>query len=137
MAKMNGRDLRIKKDTTVLALVNSKNIKIGNTLVDTTNDDDAGFQSFLSKPGIRSLNMDVSGFADSIFAAVLRTIAMSGTDYQDSYTIEWLDASGTVVCKSVGTFNLGDYEEKGESGGSVEFTAKLSSSGSFTYVAGP
>jgi predicted secreted protein len=137
MAKMNGRDLRIKKDSTILALVNSKSIKIGNTPVDTTNDDDSGFQSMLAKAGTKSLNADVAGFADSVFAAALRTIAMTGTDLQDTYTIEWLDSAGVVTCKSVGLFNLGDYEEKGESAGAVEFTAKLMSSGSFTYVAGP
>lgn len=137
MAKMNGRDLRIKKDSTVLATVNAKTIKIGNTPVDTTNDDDAGFQSFLSKAGVKSLNADVSGFADSAFASTLRTIAMTGTDLQDTYTIEWLDSAGVVTCKCTGSFNLGDYEEKGETAGSVEFSAKLSSSGAFTYSAGP
>lgn len=133
MARQNGRDLRIKKDSTVLAVVNTKTVKINNTPVDVTGDTDAGFITMLSRPGTKSIACDVSGFSTD---ETLRDAAVTGTDLLDTYTIEYLDAATgqTAVYAITGQFFLSDFSETGASDGGLEFTASLQSSGAFSKV---
>jgi predicted secreted protein len=131
MARQNGRDLRIKRNGTVIAVVNTKTINVNNTPVDVTGDDDAGFITVLERPGTKQISADVSGFTNS---DALRDVAILGTGLLEEHTIEWLstDGLGTVVYSVTGDFYMGTFSETGASDGGLEFSATLTSSGAWT-----
>ena len=85
MARQNGRDLRIKRGATVIAVVNTKTVNIANTPVDVTGDDDAGFVTYLDRAGTKQISLDVSGFTDD---DTLRDVAVLGTGLLAEHTIE-------------------------------------------------
>lgn len=133
MARQNGRDLRIKRGSTVIAVVNTKTININNNPVDVTGDDDAGFVTLLERPGTKQMTCDVSGFTDD---DTIRDVAVTGTGLLEEHTVEWLsaDGQGTVVYAVTGDFYLATFSETGASDGGLEFTANLQSSGEWTKV---
>lgn len=133
MARQNGRDLRIKRGATVVAVVNTKTININNNPVDVTGDDDDGFVTLLDRPGTKQMTCDVSGFTDD---STIRDVAVTGTGLLAEHTIEWLssDGLGTVVYAVTGDFYLATFSETGASDGGLEFTANLQSSGEWTKV---
>lgn len=130
MARQNGRDLRIKRGATVIAVVNTKTVNIANTPVDVTGDDDAGFVTYLDRAGTKQISLDVSGFTDD---DTLRDVAVLGTGLLAEHTIEWLSADGlgTVVYSVTGDFFMDSFAETGASDGAIEFTATLKSSGQY------
>lgn len=136
MARQNGRDLRIKRGTTIIAVVNTKTININNNPVDVTGDDDEGFVTLLGRPGTKQITCDVSGFTDD---DELRDVAITGTGLLAEHTIEWLDAAGTgtPIYAVSGDFYLAAFSETGASDGGIEFSASLQSSGEWTKVAIP
>lgn len=131
MARTNGRDLRIKRGATTIAVVNTKTININNNPVDVTGDSDEGFVTLLGRPGTRQITCDVSGFTDD---DVLRDSAVTGSSLLAEHTIEWLsaDGTGTVVYSITGDFYLATFSETGASDGGLEFSASLQSSGAWT-----
>lgn len=133
MARQNGRDLRIKRGATVVAVVNTKTININNNPVDVTGDDDDGFVTLLERPGTKQITCDVSGFTDD---STIRDVAVTGTGLLAEHTIEWLssDGLGTVVYAVTGDFYLATFSETGASDGGLEFSASLQSSGEWTKV---
>lgn len=133
MARQNGRDLRIKRGATVVAVVNTKTINISNNPVDVTGDDDDGFVTLLDRAGTKQMTADVSGFTDD---STIRDVAVTGTGLLAEHTIEWLSADGlgTVVYAVVGDFYLATFSETGASDGGLEFSASLQSGGEWTKV---
>lgn len=133
MARQNGRDLRIKRGATVVAVVNTKTININNNPVDVTGDDDDGFVTLLDRPGTKQMTADVSGFTDD---DTIRDVAVTGTGLLAEHTVEWLssDGLGTVVYAVTGDFYLATFSETGASDGGLEFSASLQSSGEWTKV---
>lgn len=130
MARQNGRDLRIKRGATIIAVLNTKTVNIANTPVDVTGDDDAGFVTYLSRAGTKQISLDCSGFTDS---DDLRDAAVTGVGLLAEHTIEWLssDGLGTVVYAVVGDFYMDSFAETGASDGALEFTCTLKSSGEY------
>lgn len=133
MSRQNGRDLRIKRGATVIAVLNTKTFKVDNTPVDVTGDDDAGFVTVLERPGTRQISMDCSGFTTD---STLRGVAIAGTALLAAHTIEWLstDGLGTVVYAVEGDFFMSSYQETGGSDGALEFSCSLASSGAYEVV---
>lgn len=133
MAAQNGRDLRIKWDGEVVAIVNTKTININNTPVDVTGDQNNGFITLLERPGTKQITCDVSGYTES---DRLRDAAVTGEGLNRPAIIEWLsaDGSGDVVYAVEGNFYLATFTETGASDGGLEFTANLQSSGEFNKV---
>lgn len=131
MARQNGRDLRIKRGSTVIAVVNTKTITVNNTPVDVTGDDDAGFITLLERPGTKQIVCEVSGVTSD---DTLRDAAVTGEALLSSHIIEYLaaDGSGDVVYSITGNFFMNPFSETGASGGALEFSATLSSSGAWS-----
>lgn len=129
MARKNGRDLRIKRGSTVIAVANTKTVTINNTPVDVTGDDDAGFVTLLSKPGTKQITVAISGFTDD---TTLRDAAVQGTALLTAHTVEFLGSSGTADYTITGDFFMDSFSETGASDGALEFTANLLSSGAFS-----
>ena len=130
MSRTNGRNLQIKRGNAVIAVVNTKTINFDNTPVDVTGNSDAGFVTYLSKPGTRQMSCDVSGVTND---DTLRDVAVTGSGLLAAHTIEWLSDLGAVIYSISGDFYLSSFSETGASDGAIEFTASLQSSGKFSW----
>ena len=127
MPASSGRELVLKRGTTVVAGVRTKAMAITRAGIDVTSDDDVGFRTMLGEPGQLELNVSVSGVTKD---DVLRADAVNGVTLQ-AYTLEFEDGS-TVT----GNFFLATYTETGTYNEAVTFEAEIQSSGAFTFTAG-
>lgn len=127
MPASSGRELVLKRGTTVVAGVRTKAMAITRAGIDVTSDDDAGFRTMLGEPGQLELNISVSGVTKD---DVLRADAVNGVTLQ-AYTLEFEDGS-TVT----GNFFLATYTETGTYNEAVTFEAEIQSSGTFVFTAG-
>jgi len=129
MTGYNGRDLLIQlgSPAVTIAAVQAKEITRAREAVDTTNDDDDGWRSVLAEPGVRNIDINITGVANT-------------TNYEDLLE-RWNDDTGlqdaTIVhpdgSTESGSFFMSNLAHGGESGGFVTFTADLISSGEITY----
>jgi len=130
MAAAKGIDLKIKKGAVVLAGVQSKKISYMGEVIDTTGDDDNGYQSSLPKCGTRGLNFSVEGLQkDEVFRDLWLT-----SDNHMMADISIVYPDGGVV---TGSFNMASYEESGEHNDAIKFSAEFQSSGAWVYVPSP
>jgi len=132
MAGHSSRDFTIDWDSTTIADVQSKAFTKSAEPIDVTTDDDSGWRTLLSTPGVRSVEVTISGIADD--ETVLADIfAASDLDQTLSATLPTaLTTAGTIS----GTFFISSFEYNGSaSDGSEEFSATFMSSGEVTYTA--
>jgi len=123
MAEVAGRLFTIKDSDAVLIAegISSKGFEATNEGIDITSDDSAGWITFMSTPGQKSVSMSVDGvFTNS----TLKTKAMSGTDIMLS-DVAVYDGAGTLT----GGFIITNYSNAAEKDGAVMFSATLQSSG--------
>jgi len=132
MAGYNARKLVIDWDSTTLAGVQSKSFSINNEMVDVTTDDDAGWRTLLADPGLRSVEVTVSGItSDEVLLADVMAASISATTLDVTLPTS-LSSAGTLS----GEFYISNFEENaGSSDGAVEFSASFMSSGEITYTA--
>lgn len=129
MAGTTGRSLQIDWASTTLVGVRSKGYTITNDYVDVTTDDDSGWRTLLANPGLRSVEVTVSGISsDQILIAEM----MEATVDSETLTVQLPTTTGTLA----GSFLCSSFEQTGEHDGAVEFTATFMSSGTVTYTAG-
>lgn len=129
MAGTNGRNLTIDWASTTLVGVRSKGYTITNDYVDVTTDDDGGWRTLLANPGLRSVEVTVSGISsDQILIAEM----MEATVDSETLTVQLPTTTGTLS----GSFLCSSFEQTGEHDGAVEFTATFMSAGTVTYTAG-
>jgi len=122
-----GRELLIKKDAVVIcAGISSKSITINNEPVDITNDDDDGWRAYLTKAGVRSLDLSFSGVTKD---DTLKTLCTGETILLEDITVEFPDGSTFE-----GDFIFASLGESGESGTAITFDATLNSSGIITFT---
>lgn len=134
MSGFNGRLLTIDFETTTLVGIRTRGFTINAEPVDVTNDDDSGWRTLLAEPGLRSMEVPVTGISSD---EVLIAAIMEGTTYALSAVLINL-ASGVGEATPgtlAGDFFLSSLEQTGEHDGAVEFTATLMSSGAITYTA--
>src|SRR5688572_4376468 len=137
MAAQNGRDLKILRNGTVIAGVNTKSMTVDLQPVDITNDDDEGFATFLSRPGRRSMSLEVSGVVKD---TSLREIAFGGGvggSVASPFGMQWMDAATgntSVVYEIEGSFIMSNYTENGDTEDAIRFSATFQSSGVFSEV---
>jgi len=128
MAGANGRSLTIDWDSVTLVGVRTKSYTITNDYVDVTTDDDAGWRTLLANPGLRSVEVTVSGISsDQILIAEMMEANVSG----EPLTVQLPTTTGTLS----GTFLVSSFEQSGEHDGAVEFSATFMSNGVVTYAA--
>lgn len=129
MAGANGRALTIDWDSTTLVGVRTRGYTVTNDYVDVTTDDDAGWRTLLSDPGLRSMEVTVGGISsDQVLIAEMFNASITG----ETLTVQLPTTTGTLG----GTFLLSSFEQTGEHDGAVEFSATFMSSGEVTYTAG-
>ena len=128
MAGHNGRELTIDWDAVTLVGVRSKTVARNNEMVDVTTDDDNGWRTLLPTPGVKAVDVSVSGItSDAVLIAEF---------YNASVTGETLETNPPASFGSeTGTFLLSSIETTGEHDGALEFSATLQSTGAVTYTA--
>lgn len=131
MAGFNGRELKLDWDTTTLVGVRSRTVSLSNELVDVTTDDDAGWRTLLEDPGVRSVEVSVSGITSD---EVLIAAGYNSTVTKTAVSVT-LPTSLTSAGSLAGDFLISSFEMSGEHDGSVEFSATFMSTGEITYTA--
>lgn len=126
MAAAKGRELLIKKGSTVLAGVRTKGVSINGEPIDITSDDDDGYRTLLSDAGTYSVDLSVEGITKD---DTLRTVILAGGSLMlTDITIDY--PNGKTLS---GNFFLNSLEETGTYNEAVTFSGSLQSSGTFTY----
>lgn len=106
-----------------VAGVKTKSVSLSAEGIETTNDDDAGYRTYLNATAaVKTLDVEVQGVAkDNILSAW-----HAAGDHRVA-TLEYPD--GRVI---TGTFRCASYSEDAATDGAVEFSATLNSTGSFS-----
>lgn len=131
MAGHNGREFTFDWDSTTLVGVRSRGMTVTNDYVDVTTDDDAGWRTLLADPGVRSLEVTISGItSDEVLLAAIMASTVSAETLQGD-----LPSSLAVPGSVSGSFLVSSFEQSGDHDGGVEFTATFMSTGEVTYTA--
>lgn len=131
MAGFNGRTLTFDWNATTLVGVRSRGVTMNNEMVDVTTDDDSGWRTLLATPGVKSIEVTISGItSDEVLLAEFFNASTSGEILKAD-----LPSSLAVPGNYSGTYHLSSFEHNGEHDGAVEFSATFMSSGAVTYTA--
>lgn len=131
MAGFNGRQLVIDYDSTTLAGVRTRGLSVSNDYVDVTNDDDSGWRTLLANPGVRSLEVTVSGItSDEVMLAAIMAANISAEAVSAELPTS-LATPGTVA----GNYLVSSLEISGEHDGATEYSVTFMSTGAITYTA--
>lgn len=107
----------------------TKTITINNEPIDTTSDDDDGWQTFLDNdPAQRGIEMSVEGITKD--AALINLAVTGGSALISEYELE-LEGLGTFT----GDFHIGSLELGAPYNDAVTFSCTIRSSGEPTWVA--
>jgi TP901-1 family phage major tail protein len=113
-----------------IAALRTKTMTLGNEVIDVTSDDDAGFRALLDDPGTKTLDMSFEGVTKDVASLnSLITIAMSGTDIVDTFSILF-PSIGTMA----GPFALTSFEIGAPYNEGSTFSASIQSAGTFTWT---
>lgn len=136
MAGFNGRALTIDFNSTTLVGVQTRGFTISAEPVDVTTDDDSGERTLLPDPGVRSMEVTVSGISsDEVLIAEIMTGIVGRTLKSATINLATGTAAGVVTPGTLtGDFFVASVEINGEHDGAVEFSATLQSSGAITYT---
>lgn len=125
-----GRDVTITIGGKNIMGRQSKGISINNEPVDVTDDDSSGFRELMAKPGLKSLDLPISGVIKN--REIMNSLMGSADDSQMFATvITYTD--GSVLS---GNFFWNSYSETGEANGAYTFDSTLLSSGVVTFTPG-
>lgn len=131
MAGFNGRAFTFDWDSTTLVGVRSRGLTITNDYVDVTTDDDSGWRTLLDDPGLRSIEVTISGItSDEVLLDAIMSASISSTSLQATLPTD-LASAGSVS----GSFLISSFEQTADHDGSVEFSATFMSNGEVTYTA--
>lgn len=136
MAGAASRDLRILKDSTPIAGVNSKSIAVADEPIDVTTDEDSGFRTLLEASGTKTMDISFSGVTkDQVMEELIMT---GGSKLLTDITVEFptFGAQTTGATISGNFFFNGMTINGGGSDGAIEFDGTLQSSGEWTYTPG-
>lgn len=130
MVAQHGRAQTIDIDLTgseaELAGVMESTVTINNELIDITSNDDSGWTTLMSLPGVRNVSLSGTGVAkdNSLLSKAMSASSISGTG-----TVT-LAHGGTLT----GTWAISEVELSASHDEYVEFSATLESSGAVAYT---
>lgn len=128
MAGDKGIELKIKKSGSVICSgVTTKDIKYNGEPIDITSDDDLGWRTLLSEPGLQSIDISFEGVAKD---SVLRTLVITEARMLTGVSIVY--PNGDTLA---GSFYMAGFSEKGETNDAIKFSCELQSSGKPTFTA--
>lgn len=128
MAANIGRELLVKRGSTVIAGLRSKGVAFNGEPVDVTTDDESGFRTLLSEAGTYSIDLSIEGVTkdNDLRSAILGATDLMLTDVN----IEW--PNGDTLS---GDFFFASLEETGPYNDALTFSGSLQSSGEWAYTA--
>ena len=128
MAAAKGRELLVKRGSTVIAGVRTKGVAFNGEAIDVTTDDDSGYRTMLNDAGTYSVDLSIEGITKD---NDLRSVVMAaGSLMLTDITIEYPNGD-----ELSGNFFLTSLEESGTYNDAVTFSGSLQSSGTFTFTA--
>ena len=131
MAGFNGREFTFDWDSTTLVGVQTRGATMSNDMVDVTTDDDAGWRTLLATPGLKSLEVSISGItSDEILMSEFFNASTTGETLAAT-----LPSSLGTPGNFTGTYHLSSFEVTGDHDGAYEFSSTFMSSGAVTYTA--
>lgn len=134
MAAIIGRDLVLVKGSTngvggtAIAAITSMGVSVNNSPVEYTNNDSAGARQLFDKPGVKTVDISVSGITDD---RVLLAASFDASDVVDEYMFTYPDGADIY-----GNFFIASYSDTGETAGATTFECTLQSAAAPTYQAG-
>lgn len=137
MAAAAGRKMLLEYSTdggttyTTLASVREKSVNKANEAIDITTDDSNAYRTLLAEPGMRTVDISVSGVTDDDY---LMTQISAGTA---SLTFEDIRVTYPDGGTDEGTFFLSSLSRTGSYQDAVTFEAELQSSGEITFTPAP
>ncbi len=131
MAGFNGRQLTFDWSSTTLVGVRTRSISISNDYVDVTTDDDNAWRTLLADPGMRAIDVTISGITSD---EVLLAEIMAASIASDTLQADLPSTLGTPGNLS-GSYLVSAFEKSGDHDGSVECSATFMSTGAVTYTA--
>ena len=137
MAAAASRDLLVKKNSVVLAGINSKSMAVAKEPIDITTDDDNGYRTLLDVSGTKTLDISFSGVTKDVLLRGL--ILTEQSQLLTDITLEFPKTGAQATTGDVisGSFYFNGLSETGGgSDGAIEFDGTFQSSGEWTYVAG-
>lgn len=131
MAGFNGRQMTFDWDSVTIAGVQTRDVGRNNELVDVTSDDDNGWRTYLANPGVKAVEISLSGVTkDEVFVAEFYNASVTG----ETLTIN-LPSNLASPGNEEGTFMVQSFEQSGDHDGDIQFSVTLVSSGAVTYTA--
>ena len=131
MAGFNGRELVFSLDSTTLSGVQNKSMNMSNEMVDVTTDDDNGWRTYLANPGVKAIEVTVSGItSDETLKAEFFDANPTGETLTATLPTD-LTNSGTISR----TYVVGSVSYEAVHDGAYQFNATFLSSGAITYTA--
>lgn len=127
MAANVGRELIVKRGSTVIAGLRTKSISFNGEPIDITTDDDSGYRTLLGDPATLSIDMSVDGITKD---NSLRNTALSGGTLLLTNINVTFPNGDTIT----GDFYLASVEESGAYNDALTFSASFQSSGAWTYT---
>ncbi|MDR1461450.1 MAG: phage tail protein [Campylobacteraceae bacterium] len=136
-----GRMLVLKEGTAKIAVCQSKSITINNELLDITSDGDSGWRTYLSKVGVKSVDISAEGLLDTTAANLTGSLMYKtltngngGASIIVPLTIEVWDTANPDPSSDpdwtiTGNFAIASYEISGGTSEAVTFSATFNSSG--------
>jgi predicted secreted protein len=128
MAAAKGRELLVKRGSSVIAGIRTKGVAFNGEAIDVTTDDDSGYRTMLADAGTYSVDLSIEGITKD---NDLRSVVMAaGSLMLTDITIEYPNGD-----ELSGNFFLTSLEESGTYNDAVTFSGSLQSSGTFTFTA--
>ena len=128
MAAAKGRELLVKRGSSVIAGIRTKGVAFNGEAIDVTTDDDSGYRTMLADAGTYSVDLSIEGITkDNDLRA---TVMAAGSLMLTDITIEYPNGD-----ELSGDFFLTSLEESGTYNDAVTFSGSLQSSGTFTFTA--
>lgn len=127
MPAAKGRSLLVKRNNVVIAGLRTKGVAFNGEPIDGTTDDENGYRTLLSDPGVKSVDLSIEGLTKD---ATLRVAVLNGGSLMlEDITVTYPD--GGILA---GDFFLASLEETGTYNEAITFSGSLQSSGEWTYT---
>ena len=128
MAAAKGRELLVKRGSTVIAGIRTKGVAFNGEPIDITNDDDSGYRTMLNDAGTYSIDLSIEGITkdNDLRGVVMAASSLMLNDIEIEYP------NGDTI---TGNFFLTSLEESGTYNDAVTFSGSLQSSGTWVYTA--
>lgn len=127
---MLGRQLVLTVAGQSIAGSQTKGLSCNNEPVDVTDDDSSGWRELMALPGLKTVELPISGVLKNLELMQSFFNAAGGSQM---FAVSCTYADGSIAA---GNFFLASFSETGESNGAKTFDSTWQSSGAITFTPG-